>query len=677
MKIKNVRTRLLIILLPVIFVILSVLSGVSYYFSKQALTKSVEDTAKAISSDYSNRVQTDVELLIAEMNDLANVDFVREGTDKTRVIAAMSDMKQRLGVFGVMSYASPDGSAITSDRKTTSYKDREYFKKVMSTKKPAISEPTVSKTTGKLVVVLAVPIVNNGQITGMLVSNVSLDRLSDMMKNLKYLETGYGQVVDESGLIIAHPKQPELVGKLNLLEKNINPELNLQQSTLDERLVTLFSIATQSNKQLCGFYNFVDDVERMAVCTPINLPGDRHWVMVVAAPTQEFTRDTNALAKTMLVISVLCLIIAVISIIFIARQFTRPIEIIRDDCMLLAQGDLRDQKIQVHSEDEIGQLAQGFHVMRKHLQELVGTIHSQSEQLAASSEELTANSEQSAETSNQIASSIVEMAAGATEQTEAANDASAVVEQMSASIQQIAANTNQLSDHSSYAAVKAQNGDTAVEKVVHQMSEIENTVNTSAQVIAKLGEQSKEIGQIVNTISSIAGQTNLLALNAAIEAARAGEQGRGFAVVAEEVRKLAEQSQEAAKKIAELIKKIQDDTNKAVVAMNEGTKEVKTGTEVVNAAGIAFKEIMDVVAQVSNQVSDISGAIQQMAAGSQQIVDSVKRIDDLSKKSASESQGISAATEEQLASMEEIASSSQSLAELAQNLRAAVSKFKV
>lgn len=151
-----------------------------------------------------------------------------------------------------------------------------------------------------------------------------------------------------------------------------------------------------------------------------------------------------------------------------------------------------------------------------------------------------------------------------------------------------------------------------------------------------MGERSKEIGQIVDTISGIAGQTNLLALNAAIEAARAGEQGRGFAVVAEEVRKLAEQSQEAAKKIAELIGEIQGDTDKAVIAMNEGTREVKTGAEVVNVAGAAFREIAEMVTQVSGQVKEISAALQQMASGSRQVASSVKKIDELSRASVGE-----------------------------------------
>jgi methyl-accepting chemotaxis protein len=677
MKIKSIRTRLLLVLLPLIFVILSALSGVSYYFSEQALTKSVDDTARAVGTDYSKRIEAEMELLLAELNDLASVDFVRSGSDKARIIEAMRDMKTRLGVFGVMGFISPDGSGVTTAGTTTSYTERDYFKKVMATRKAVISEPTIAKTTGKLVVILAVPVIHNDQLTGVLIGNISLDRLTAMIKDLKFLDTGYGQIAHASGMVIAHSKQPELTGKLNLLERKINAELNLQQSELDDRLTTLFKTAAESDKQSRGLYNFVDGVEKVAVCTPIDLPGDQRWIMTVAVPVEEATREISKLAYTLFIISILCLIIAGISVAFIAKRFVKPIAIIKDECLFLSQGDLREREVEIHSKDEIGQLAKGFRDMRAHLHDLVTKVHSQSEQLAASSEELTANSEQSAQASNQVALSITEMAAGATAQTEAANEASSVVEQMSTGIQQIAANANQVADQSAQATQKAKIGDKAVEKAIIQMNQIENTVNTSAQVVAKLGERSKEIGQIVDTISGIAGQTNLLALNAAIEAARAGEQGKGFAVVAEEVRKLAEQSQEAAQKIAKLIGEIQGETDKAVVAMNEGTQEVKTGTEVVNAAGIAFREIMDVIDQVSDQVKEISAAIQQMAAGSQQIVGSVKKIDDFSKKSAGESQNVSAATEEQLASMEEIATSSQALAQLAQDLQTAVTKFRV
>ncbi len=382
-------------------------------------------------------------------------------------------------------------------------------------------------------------------------------------------------------------------------------------------------------------------------------------------------------AKTIAIIAAIASAFLGIIIGFLsARSIARPINKLATVAEKVARGDLTEQAT-IERQDEIGTLATAFNTMVTQLTHLIKQININAEQVAASSEELTASSEQSAQAANQIASSITGVANGATEQLTAANESSAVVEQMSAGIQQVAANTNQVAEQSARAAEKANEGDKAIEKAVNQMAHIEDTVNSSAKVVAKLGERSKEIGQIVDTISGIAGQTNLLALNAAIEAARAGEQGRGFAVVAEEVRKLAEQSQEAAKRIAELIGEIQVDTDKAVVAMSDGTREVKTGAEVVNAAGVAFREIVQLVSHVSGQVREISAAIQQMASGSQQIVGSVRKIDSLSKKSAGEAQSVSAATEEQLASMEEIASSSQSLAKLAQDLQSAVARFRV
>ena len=269
------------------------------------------------------------------------------------------------------------------------------------------------------------------------------------------------------------------------------------------------------------------------------------------------------------------------------------------------------------------------------------------------------------------------VAAGAEKQLYTVDESSVIVEAMGTSLQNTIEHANHSVENSRQATEQAGAGSIAVEKAVEQMAHIEKTVNNSAAVVGKLGERSKEIGQIVDAISGIAGQTNLLALNAAIEAARAGEQGRGFAVVAEEVRKLAEQSQEAAKQIAGLIKEIQGDTEQAVLAMDQGTRDVKVGTQVVDDAGQTFTQIRQLVEDMSEQGQAIFNSIQEIEAGNQMIVSSVKDIDEISKQAVEETQTVSAATEEQSASMQEIASSSQSLAHMAQELQAAVNQFKI
>jgi methyl-accepting chemotaxis protein len=220
-------------------------------------------------------------------------------------------------------------------------------------------------------------------------------------------------------------------------------------------------------------------------------------------------------------------------------------------------------------------------------------------------------------------------------------------------------------------------GAKSAESVAVQMSSIEETVESSAEAVKKLGDRSQEIGQIIDTISGIANQTNLLALNAAIEAARAGENGKGFSVVAEEVRKLAEQSKDAAAKIGAMISEVQSETDKAVTAMNKGSQEVKIGAQVVENAGENFREITSLVNDVSSQSMEISAAIEEMSASSEQIATAVKNIDQVGKRAAGKTQTVSAATEEHSASIEEILAASQSLSNTAKTLHDAVEFFKV
>lgn len=393
--------------------------------------------------------------------------------------------------------------------------------------------------------------------------------------------------------------------------------------------------------------------------------------------TEQNEREFNQAVLLMISVIVVAGLFIAVTGWYISRLITIPLRQVSLCVQEVAAGNLAVKEVDISSRDEIGEVALSINQMLHSLRVLIKQVLSTAEQVAASSEQLTASAEQTAIAAGHIATSVTEVATGAERQLITVDDGSETVQAMLAKIEHVSASASTVTETSSKAALAASEGGMAITQGIEQMRIIENTVAHSAQVVETLGERSKEIGQIVATISGIASQTNLLALNAAIEAARAGEQGRGFAVVAEEVRKLAEQSQEAAKQIAHLIQEVQSETTNAVSAMVQGRQEVAAGVGAVGNAGKAFQTILESVQMSTKQIQKISDEVAQVSKETQSVVGSMNNIAAISKQAASETQSVSASTEEQSATMQEISASSHALAKLAEELQSAIATFKL
>ena len=472
--------------------------------------------------------------------------------------------------------------------------------------------------------------------------------------------------------------------RINWLEKNLRTEKSKEflmtikkEKAVYEEIAEKSMAAKQANKldEVAMYMSQAGTPYKATMSTTEKLVGSTKEY--IKQEQEKYAEDATHSRMILVVVNIIVIILSMMIAYLVSRSISRPVREVAESASRIANGDLSIENIGYQSSDEIGQLAESFNKMLSNLRTVIRQVSIAAEQVAASSEELTASAEQSAQAATQVATSIVEVAEGTDKQRQHINTTVMATGKMTTGIQQVAENAVQSNDISERTAIAAQSGRNAIEAAVQQMNVIDKKVGESSRAIINLGERSKEIGQIVDTISNIAGQTNLLALNAAIEAARAGEQGRGFAVVAEEVRKLAEQSQVAAKQIATLICDIQGETDKAVNVMNEGTHEVTIGIDVVNNAGKSFAEISKMISQISDQSKDIASSIQQIVNGNQEVSAYIKKVDEISKEMSAQTQTVSAATEEQSASMQEIASSSQALAYMAGELQETVAKFKL
>ena len=384
----------------------------------------------------------------------------------------------------------------------------------------------------------------------------------------------------------------------------------------------------------------------------------------------------SGVKTTTLVALIIVVVLSVITLVLLLRSIKNSVDTILEGARHIAAGDLRS-KIMLDGDDEFAHIAHQFNTMVESMQKMIRKIKATATDVAGSSEELTANANQSAQVTQNVAQSITEVAEAAEKQMSIVTKSSETIDDFQRGLEEVITNQRHAREQTQATAQKATEGNAFVQSTVEQMNSIAQTVQQTGEIVGKLGERSKEIGNIVEIISNISGQTNLLALNAAIEAARAGEHGRGFAVVAEEVRKLAEESQNASQKIADLIQSIQAETSQAVASMEEGRREAEKGKENVTATGESFSEILSMIGDVKKASLAVSERVLQLREDMSTIVDGMSEVDTSAKGIGSESQNVSAATEEQAAGMEEIASSSRSLANMANDLQTETDKFKV
>ncbi len=393
----------------------------------------------------------------------------------------------------------------------------------------------------------------------------------------------------------------------------------------------------------------------------------------------KFDNEANAtyarIRTTTIIVLVLVLLITIGVVLYLMREIKSGVNAVLKGAK---EGEARNLAYRIPEDrtDEFGIIAVSFNHMFEEIHDMTKEIQASADVVGQSASQLTETAEQSAEATQSIAQSITEVAGSTQEQMDYVTKTKEEVDAFSEGVGKSLDTMNTIRSHVEITTQMTQEGGKLVQATVEQMHSIADTVEHSSAVIEKLGERSKEIGAIIDTISGIAEQTNLLALNAAIEAARAGEHGRGFSVVAEEVRKLAEESQEAATKISDLIAAIQKETGAAVSAMETGRAEAEKGRANVQSTGEGFKAIMERIEGIHSDTQLIMGTMQNIDESGKKIVGYTDNIHGSSQKISSSTETVSAAAEEQSAGMEEIAAGSRQLAEQAQKLKDALGKFR-
>ena len=495
------------------------------------------------------------------------------------------------------------------------------------------------------------------------------NRYADSVKELDQCITDY---------IAINKDTPELIQQLNVIQKDWDTFKRVSGNLVGMRPpqgADMATMAAHRNQALSYYDTEVMDLGLSLGDELVDLQKLSHEIS--GREIMENTEDIDTTTRNMLIGLAIAAFVLIGTSVMITKAVTSPLDHIIRICNKLRDGDFRESS---HRDDprgdEFGLVMDAVIELRTMINALMKKTSMSAEQLAASSEELTASAHQSAQASEQVAQSVTNSASATVEQQQNVSDAMESIDHSMDSIDVLKKTAATVAEHALTTNEQAAEGSRAIELAVEKILSVERIVNNSAGTVDKLGQRSKEIGQIVEAISGIADQTNLLALNAAIEAARAGEHGRGFAVVSDEVRKLAEESLNAAQKIATLIKDIQNDTDDAVQSMHEGSIAVREGTKSVENLRNNFDAIGTASQNMSDASKNMVNELDTVANDTNNVKTRSMKISDASNKVSTEMESVSAASQQQSASAEEIASASDALANLAQDLQTSLQRFQ-
>ncbi|QQS50205.1 MAG: HAMP domain-containing protein [Bacteroidota bacterium] len=305
---------------------------------------------------------------------------------------------------------------------------------------------------------------------------------------------------------------------------------------------------------------------------------------------EEYIRKSNSVYYVSLFLALLSIVVSVILVVTLVNYIAKPLKSAMGFANAISNGDLT-KSLAINQQDETGKLVLALDQMNIKLREVVGSVISGMQSIAAASQ--------------QLSSTAQVLSQGASEQASSIEEVSSTMEEIASNIYQNTENSQQTEKIS----IEANNG---IKEVADR---------ASRAVMAN-----KEIATKITVVNDIAFQTNILALNAAVEAARAGEHGRGFAVVAAEVRKLAERSKLAAEEIVNLAGNSLELAQGAGSVMMNTIPKIENTTKLVQEISASSAEQSNGATQVNNAIQQLNNVTQQTAAASEELATSAEEM---------------------------------------------------
>lgn len=607
--------KLLVMFLVVIFIVSAVVGMVSFKVATTVMTKSVYSYIDAVSTDVVNQIESINKKHFQSLHAIAELSLIKDdNASLAEKQALLTSVAASIGAnCENVAFYDAEGNAIVGDGRVMNFAARPYFKEAFAGK-DFVSDPAFSTVTDTVLQHYGVPVYNSSnRPIGAIVMVISGNSVLDTIEKI---DMGGGM----------HPSVINWATSTTVANANENTETSEEEggAALDNTQ-GLGLVLTNIFEGKEGIEDFVDpNIHAHLIASYKKVP-DTTWTVFAVAPYDIYFGALRTLRNSVFVVMLATMAVAIGIISFLIRLLVKPLKTVRESVTTIASGNADlTQRIPEATNDEIGDVVNGFNAFVAKLQGIVSNLQNSKAGLISVDSDLQASTQDATASITEIISNIESVNGQICSQANSVQETAGAVNQISSNIESLermiesqAACVTEAS-----AAVEQMIGNinsvnNSVGKMITSFNTLQehsnegfNTQNNANEKIMRIEEQSKMLQDANTAIASIAEQTNLLAMNAAIEAAHAGEAGKGFAVVADEIRKLSETSTDQSKTIGSELQKIQVTIQEVV--------------EVSNETNTAFSAIAHSIVETSQIIEQIKGAMEEQQIGSKQIIEALQ-----------------------------------------------------
>ena len=510
---------------------------------------------------------------------------------------------------------------------------REWFQATKKSRDSFFAVPYVDEVSGSLVVTTSRGVFNKSGYAGAIGADFTIDTLGDLVENMKISKSGLSFFITDDGKYITNDDSKKI------LIENFYDEFGVTE---------LKGEVLQNDKIIKAQYGNYYFASR-------KMPGITKWTFVTIGPKAEIFETVRQSITTVAIMFGVSILLAIAIGILIAVQIVKPLSKVGNAVKEIASGNADlTRRLTKDSNDEIGDVVDGFNAFTQKLQEIITKIMNAGKDLDNAGSDLTSSTQDTS-------SSITEIIANIESVHQQINTQSNSVHQTAGAVNEIASNIQSLERMIENQSKCVSDASSAVEEMIGNIASVNTSVERMAQAfellesdsatgatkqedvnsrIERIEEQSLMLQEANAAISAIAEQTNLLAMNAAIEAAHAGEAGKGFSVVADEIRKLSETSSDQSNTIGKQLESIKESISQMVSASSESravfnsliarindtdqlVRQIKSAMEEQNEGS---KQIINALHTMTDSTSEVKTASNEMSVGNQAILAEVQNL---------------------------------------------------